>query len=64
MGELGTKENPFKLCDACSRRNQENIAAYDKANPRATVEDWERFFGRNLEWQLGQQMKHCSQPRI
>ena len=59
MGELGTKENPFRLCGACSEKNQRAIAAFGEANPEASAEAWARFFDKNTDWQLDRQRKHC-----
>jgi hypothetical protein len=48
-----------RLCPKHSEENQRKIAAFGRARPDASGEDWEKFFERNTEWQVSVQLKHC-----
>lgn len=58
---MGSCVDRYVLCPECSEKNQRKISAFDKANPEATVENWERFFDKNVPWQIKQMREHCKE---
>lgn len=53
----------MRICDACVEIHDRQIAAFDRANPTATVDEWARFWGKNGAWQDRQRAQHCKKER-